>query len=167
MPIFEYENYDDEIFNEFGDDEFGDDEFGDVKRKPAAVKKKTIKVIKKPESFFSRQVQKLGQSKNIEDRRTDTWVISGYLTWNTWFHLASLVNTGIFNALASHGYFVLNVSSTDRDRRNSQYNFFIRVNILRGYNANQVKNSLVNVLYRTIALPGSIRITKAMNNDFN
>jgi hypothetical protein len=168
MPIFEYENYDDdEIFD------FEESEFGDVRKviKPAAKKPaKVMKVIRKqPQSFFSQQVQKLGQSRNIEDRRTGIYEgnhlfqVWGYLTRSTWFHLASQVKYDILNALKAHGFGVFYVAAWDRDKANSQYNFEIHLRVLDGFSTNEVKNSLVNTLAQTIALPNSIRIKKVID----
>jgi hypothetical protein len=139
------------------------DEFGDVKKKPA----KAIKVFRKPQqSYFRQQVQKQGQSVNVEDRRVfnPQYVgnrlvkVHGYLTRNTWFHLAVRVKYDILSALQSHGFGVIYVAANARDAENSQYNFQIHLRVWNEYTTQQVKNSLVNTLAQTVALPDSIRI---------
>ncbi len=146
-----------------------DDEFGDVKKK-AVKPAKAIRIIRKPpQSFFSKQIQKVGQSKNVEDRRTGIYKGNhlfqawGYLTRNTWFHLANRVQNDILSALQSRGFGVFNVAAWDRDRTNSQYYFEIHLRVFDGYSENEVKNSLVNTLEQTIALPGSIRFSKVID----
>jgi hypothetical protein len=162
MPIFEYENYDDdEIFD------FEENEFGDVKRK---APKKVVEVIRRqPQSYFRQQVQKLGQSTNVIDSREDikglhNYQLFGYLTWNTFFHLRMNVASNITNALQRRGFNVFGVQISDRDLNNSQYNFAVYLRVLDRYSSQQVKNSFIDALTNSVALPGSIRIKKV--NDY-
>jgi hypothetical protein len=159
MPIFEYENYDDdEIFD------FEENEFGDVKNK---APKKVVKVIRKPQqSYFRQQILKRRQSVNVEDRRVfePQYVgnrlvkVYGYLTRNTWFHLSSRVKYDILSALQSRGFGVIYVAANARNAENSQYNFEIRLRVWNEYTKREVIKSLISTLSQTVALPNSIEI---------
>jgi endo-1,4-beta-D-glucanase Y len=152
--------------------------FYDADTEFGAVKKKVVPPPKtKPINTFGQRIGILGQSRNIEDRRTFTPVLGGarivqvfgYLTWNTWYHLASRVNQNIANALQSRGFSVDWVSSNARNKQNSQYNFEIKLRVYNKYTTRQATTSLVNALAQTVALPNSIRITNVFDyiDDFS
>jgi hypothetical protein len=115
---------------------------------------------------FRRKVIKQGQSQNVEDKRIYDPIyvgnhlvqVYGYLTRNTWFHLASRVKYDIFYALQSHDFGVFYVAANGRDVKNSQYNFEIHLRVFDGITTQQVQNSLIYTLGITIALLSSIRI---------
>ncbi len=115
---------------------------------------------------FRGKITKQGQSQNIEDKRVfnPQYVgnhlvqVFGYLTRNTWFHLASQVKYDIMNALQSRGFGIIFSYVTDRNRANSQYNFEVHLRVFDRYTTQQVKDSLVYALEQTIALPNSVRI---------
>jgi hypothetical protein len=161
MPIFEYENYeDDEIFD------FEENEFGDVKKK---APKRVIKQFTKPKTSFYQRIEKLGQSENVIDAREyikglHNYQLFGYLTWNTFFHLRMNVAKNITNALQRQGFNVFGVQVSERDLNNSQYNFSVYLRVLDRYSSQEVKNSFINALTNSVALPGSIRITNV--NDY-
>ncbi len=103
------------------------------------------------------------QSTNIIDIRTDRFVYAtGYLTWNVFFHLASNTPFNIANALIRNGFNVFEVSTTDRDRRNSQYNFFITLRVYNQYTIQQIQNSLFSA-FLTVAHRNSIRFNAVWN----
>jgi hypothetical protein len=146
-----------------------DDEFGDVKKKSPRPTKVTKVIRAKPRGLtFNERLAKsgIGQSQNIEDRRASNPAyvgnrlvqVYGYLTRNTWFHLASQVKYDILNALQSHNFGVIYVAANGRDVKNSQYNFEIHLRVFKEYTKREVINSLIYTLGQTIALPNSIRI---------
>jgi hypothetical protein len=135
------------------------------------LKKKVVAPLKKkavaPPKSFARNIRSVGQSSNIEDRRTgdryagtDTRFVRifGYFTRNTWWHLASRVPQDIIAALQSRNIGVIYSSANDRDRKNSQYNFQVDLRVFNQYNTNQAVNSVVFTLGQTIALPNSVGI---------
>jgi RIO-like serine/threonine protein kinase len=142
-------------------------ELGSSKPKKAIPLKRTLN----QKLTFNQRLGKsgIGESRNIEDRRTNIYdgnhlfQLWGYLTRNTWFHLASRVKYDILSALQSHGFGVFSVSAWDRDKANSQYYFEIHLRVLDEYSTNEVINSLVNTLEQTIALRGSIRFSRVID----
>jgi hypothetical protein len=132
--------------------------------KPKKVTPPKLTFNQKP--TFRTNVIKQGQSGNVEDVRVahPEYVgnhlvqVCGYLTRNTWFHLASQIKYDIGNALQSRGFGIIYSSASDRDKKNSQYNFEVHLRVLDRYSTQQVRDSLVYALGQTIALPNSIRI---------
>ncbi len=145
-------------------------ELGAIKKKTviSAPKKKAVA----PRKSFARNILGVGQSSNIDDRRTgdiyagtDTRLVQiyGYFTRNTWFHLASRVKYDIIAALQSRNIGVIYASADDRDRNNSQYNFGVDLRVFNQYNTKQAVNSVVFTLGQTIALPNSIGIINVVD----
>lgn len=140
-------------------------ELGSSKPKKVSPPKRTFN----QKLTFNQRLAKsgIGQSQNIEDRRVSNPAyvgnhrvqVFGYFTRNTWFHLASQVGNDILKALQSRGFGIVYASASDRDRKNSQYNFQIELRVYDRHSTERVRDSLIYVLGQTIALPDSIRIT--------
>jgi len=166
MPFYNYgfDDFDGE-FNDF-DEEFGGVKKKVVKARPKAKRKGVVEVWnwKPTQSNFRKKIFSGRQSTNVEDRRGRTkgmhaFDLSGYLTWNTFFHLKMNCESNITNALRARGFNVFGVNVSDRDASNSQYNFEIFLQVLDRYsNTKEVVNNVTNILEKTVALPGSIRV---------
>jgi hypothetical protein len=112
--------------------------------------------------------RKQRQSTNVIDLRTDITgtryvVVTGYLTWNTFFHLASFTAPNIAQALANRGFNVLEVVTADRDRKNSQYYFRITIRVYNRYSKNAVQNSVYSALL-AVAYGSTIRVSGVNDN---
>jgi hypothetical protein len=69
------------------------------------------------------------------------------------------VASNITNALQRRGFNVFGVQIAERDLNNSQYGFAVYLRVLDRYSSQQVKNSFIDALTNSVALPGSVRIT--------
>lgn len=149
MTFYDFEE--DELDNEFND------EFGDVKKKTKQV------VIKKKPSPIKVSRTNVNGLQQPQQEGVHTFVLGGYLTWNSFFHLTANVGSNIKNALQSRGFYVVDVKFNNRDWDNSQYNFYVVLLVSDRYSKQEVVDSFSNALVNTVALPGSLRIQNAGN----
>ncbi len=144
--MFYYDNDDEEFYDL---DDFNEEEFGDIKKKKKVFIKKLPKSVKSTLGGTTRKVR-----------------IQGYLTWNTFFHLSANVGFNIHTALNSSGFSVDECRASNRDKTNSQYYFYLTLNVYMNWGTRTLQENLVRVLTSTVALPGSIRFT-SISDDFN
>lgn len=109
------------------------------------------------------------QSTNVVDLRVQKAgmrrvTVVGYLTWNTFFHLASNTANNIAISLLNRGFDVSDLSTSFRDKRNSQYYFRIYLWVWNQYSLQFVSRSVRNALL-DVAYGDSIRITNIYNAD--
>ncbi len=118
-----------------------------------------------PKPTFGTNILKVGQSKNIEDRRFQQTrgmhAVRAYgsLTWNTWFHTSISVKPSITRALQVRGFNVFGVNIGYQNAQNSRYSFEIFLNVYDQYGNEEVMNSLFDALTQSVALPGSVQIS--------
>ncbi len=147
MPYYDY-------------DDLLSDEFGETKKKPKVVlvRKQT------PVKVFAANIRQQRQSTNVEDVRSElplgmnSVTVTGYLTWNTPYHLSMNVDSNIKNALQRYGFNVFGLKVTARDYNNSQYNFTVILLVLSKYSDREIVSSLTNTLSKTVALANSVRV---------